>query len=166
MSMSKLSFWSFLREFKDDHRHGVLPAWWNVHHISVRAHFMRWCRSAYLEARFLFLFNNYAFVHVYDPCPQIALYEWSLDQCLDQVIFMPESFLSEAQVRNFIATLQNLLLWWDGFGCRPKTLPRLLSFKTLAITALSVSLITLSLLHASVGLLLEGYAFESWIEWV
>jgi hypothetical protein len=30
---------------------------------------------------FSFLFNNHAFVHVYDPYPQIALYEWALDQC-------------------------------------------------------------------------------------
>jgi hypothetical protein len=65
---------------------------------------------------------------------------------------MAESFLSEAQVRNFIATLRNLLLRWDGFGCRPKTLPRLVSFKTLVIISLSVSLITSSLLLASVGL--------------
>jgi hypothetical protein len=152
MSMSKLSFWSFLGEFRDGHHHGVLPAWWDARHISVRAHFMRWCRSAYMEARFLFLFNNRAFVHAYDPCPQIALYEWSLDQCLNQVTFMAESFLLKARVRNFIATLWNLPLWWDGFGCCPKTLSRLCSFETLIITALSVSLITSSLLLASVGL--------------
>jgi hypothetical protein len=66
------------------------------------------------------------------------IYEWSLDQCLDQVTFMAESFLSEASVTNLIITLRNFLLRWDGFGCRPKTLPRLLSFEILVITALSV----------------------------
>jgi hypothetical protein len=152
MSMPKISFWSFLGQLKDGHRHGVLPAWWVAHHISMKAHFMRWCWSAYLEARFPFLFNPRSFVHVYNPCPHVALYEWSHNQCLDQVTFMAESFLSEARVGNFITTLWNLLLRWDGFGCRPKTIPRLLSFKTLAITALSISLITSLLLLTSVGL--------------
>jgi hypothetical protein len=107
MSMSKLSFWNFLGEFNDGYCHGVLPAWWDAHHISMRAHFMRWCRSAYMEARFQFLFNNCEFVHVYDSCPQIALYEWALVQCLNQVTFMAESFLSEIWMRNFSATSQN-----------------------------------------------------------
>jgi hypothetical protein len=61
---------------------------------------------------------------------------------------MAESFLLEARVGNLIATLQK----WDDFGCHPKTIPRLLSFKTLVIITLSVSLITSSLLLYSIGL--------------
>jgi hypothetical protein len=33
------------------------------------------------KRNFPFLFNNRVFVHVYDPYPQIDLYEWALDQC-------------------------------------------------------------------------------------
>jgi hypothetical protein len=83
------------------YQHDGIPSY--IHEGS----FIRWCWSTYMEAWFPFLFNNRAFVHVYNPCPQIALYEWSLDQCLNQVTFVAESFLSKIWMRNFSATSRN-----------------------------------------------------------
>jgi hypothetical protein len=94
----------FLGEFKDDHLHGVLLVWWDAHHTSVRAHFMRWCRSAYMDAQFL--------VSLQQPCGCACLWSLSSNRFIrvtswsmpNQVTFMAKSFPSGIRMRNFSAT--------------------------------------------------------------